>query len=1325
MMRNHAAAISGSAILLLLSVTVLADTFISDISGNWGASGTWNPDSGYPGGGDTAYANHHIIVEQDHACGFLFLHNQLGLAPGYALTIAGGAYGKEGQGSLTGGGTLINNGRFDSWESPPPLGPGLLIGPATLQNNGTFRQSVGPVVLAGSGVFHNQTNALYDLRVGGAAITGGGAFRNAGTFSMNAGAVTARVEVAFQNMGGTLNVPTGTLVLASGATSSNGMFLIGSGAVLDLNDGGAQAPKYMGTYTGSGAGVVQWNAGNWPQNTDATFDLAGGLYWRGGELWAAFLRNQGLLVLDGAGTKTIRYYGQLHNYGTLRQDGGRLAITGNPNNAFVYNYPGALFDIRCDGTNVTTDYGLLQNNAGTVRKSAGTGTSVIAAAFDSWGGTLEVTSGRLDLRGGGTRSNVVMNVASGAILDLTGGGSGKYLGLVTGTVDGVVQWESGQIGQNSDVTFALTNGFYWKGGELWAGFLHNEGLLTLSGSATKTLRYYAQLENRGTIRHEEGPLAIVGNPNMAYLFNRTNGVFDIRFTGTNVSSDWGIFKNEGTLVKSAGAGESYIKAEFENWGGTIMVQTGTLVLASVGVRSNGVLQVNAGATLDLTGGASTLYKGAYTGTGSGVVQWVSGAIGNGSDASFDLPGGLWWGGGALQAAFLHNRGLMVVHSNTTKTIRYYGQLHNYGILRHEGGTVDVNGNPNTAYVVNEAGGLYDIRTDGTIMTEDYGTAQNFGTLRKSAGAGTSTLAIGFSNRGIVAAAIGTLWFNAYTHYEGDILLEGGDMRFPSFTLQAGRLMGTNVVTVAGTLTSQGEVSPGASAGRLAIAGAYSQGAAGTLAIELGGRAAGSGHDQLVVSGNAALNGWLTVSLINGFAPALGDRFPILTAGSSSGAFSSNSLPALAAGLAWKVQYGATGVDLVVGLASNAMGETVVSGDTLAGTIATAGGYVASSFYGEAGNRLLAWTAATAGTLDPLLALYAPGGGASVTGAVAGERLDGPLPVSGLYTLAVTDDGHDETGTVNLTWLKIPGAVSSPLDTDGGALAPGGAREGSITAATDMDAFHFYGVPGDQVTITLQGNGTLTPGSRLYPADGSQMEAGTGGGILTHTLTHTGLYEVVVSDVNMAHSGAYQIQLAKTPSTLRPGFYGPTPADQAGTNATAVALRWTAVAGATNYDVVVGDGAAGAPLVLATGLTTPSAVVSNRVPGDVTYWQVVARGPGSVLAGPYWWFETVSAGLWADAVPLANGWMWSAWFGYFNRNLEPWVYHMQHGWLYEFGTDPASVVFWDSGMAAFWWTGNGTYPYLYRFSDNAWLWYLKDSANPRWFRNLKTGQWEQR
>ena len=39
-----------------------------------------------------------------------------------------------------------------------------------------------------------------------------------------------------------------------------------------------------------------------------------------------------------------------------------------------------------------------------------------------------------------------------------------------------------------------------------------------------------------------------------------------------------------------------------------------------------------------------------------------------------------------------------------------------------------------------------------------------------------------------------------------------------------------------------------------------------------------------------------------------------------------------------------------------------------------------------------------------------------------------------------------------------------------------------------------------------------------------------------------------------------------------------------------------------------------------------------------------------------------------------------------------------------------------------WTSRTQFPYFFRKSDGAWLWY-NGATNPRWFMNFATGQWE--
>ena len=91
--------------------------------------------------------------------------------------------------------------------------------------------------------------------------------------------------------------------------------------------------------------------------------------------------------------------------------------------------------------------------------------------------------------------------------------------------------------------------------------------------------------------------------------------------------------------------------------------------------------------------------------------------------------------------------------------------------------------------------------------------------------------------------------------------------------------------------------------------------------------------------------------------------------------------------------------------------------------------------------------------------------------------------------------------------------------------------------------------------------------------------------------------------------------------------------------------------------------------------------------------------------------------------LGNGWRWLDWFGYFNVNSFPWIYHSTLGWLYPYGTSTDSLWFWDPAMNTFWWTSAAVYPFVYRVSEEAWLYYQVGSSNPRWFYNYKTCKWE--
>ncbi|MEX2308381.1 MAG: hypothetical protein WD738_12340 [Pirellulales bacterium] len=112
------------------------------------------------------------------------------------------------------------------------------------------------------------------------------------------------------------------------------------------------------------------------------------------------------------------------------------------------------------------------------------------------------------------------------------------------------------------------------------------------------------------------------------------------------------------------------------------------------------------------------------------------------------------------------------------------------------------------------------------------------------------------------------------------------------------------------VNSAGTVTPGIGHGILTVTGNYSQNASSTLAIELAESAQGSQHDQLNVAGVATLAGELSVNLLDGFTPAIGQSFTILTADDIDGTFSTEVLPSLP-NLALDVIYNVQSVVLTI------------------------------------------------------------------------------------------------------------------------------------------------------------------------------------------------------------------------------------------------------------------------------------------------------------------------------------------------------------------------------------------------------------------------------
>src|SRR5207248_7368983 len=140
----------------------------------------------------------------------------------------------------------------------------------------------------------------------------------------------------------------------------------------------------------------------------------------------------------------------------------------------------------------------------------------------------------------------------------------------------------------------------------------------------------------------------------------------------------------------------------------------------------------------------------------------------------------------------------------------------------------------------EPGSSFDILGDGKPTTlahdeGDLGTWNVAGTLRKLTGTGTTTFVATFNNTGTVEAQSGELRFQSgYSQTAGNTILSGGAITFDSpFARQGGVLSGTGVIT--GDIhNTGGNIQPGLGAGRITVAGNYTQRTGGSYTVEIGG-----------------------------------------------------------------------------------------------------------------------------------------------------------------------------------------------------------------------------------------------------------------------------------------------------------------------------------------------------------------------------------------------------------------------------------------------------------------------------------------------------------
>ena len=174
-----------------------------------------------------------------------------------------------------------------------------------------------------------------------------------------------------------------------------------------------------------------------------------------------------------------------------------------------------------------------------------------------------------------------------------------------------------------------------------------------------------------------------------------------------------------------------------------------------------------------------------------------------------------------------------------------------------------------------------------------------------------------TNTGTVEVQSGVLSFTgsyggSYIQTAGQTVLNGGNLSMTgsaAIQIIAGLLTGSGAVT-ANALYNGGTTAPGLSAGVIDVVGNYAQTATGTLEIEIDGLNQGSEYDLLTITGAATLAGHLEVIFPDGgLAPAPGDSYQILIAGSVGGQFDTVNVVNLSPYLSMVVVYNPNDVTL--------------------------------------------------------------------------------------------------------------------------------------------------------------------------------------------------------------------------------------------------------------------------------------------------------------------------------------------------------------------------------------------------------------------------------
>jgi PEP-CTERM motif len=333
------------------------------------------------------------------------------------------------------------------------------------------------------------------------------------------------------------------------------------------------------------------------------------------------------------------------------------------------------------------------------------------------------------------------------------------------------------------------------------------------------------------------------------------------------------------------------------------------------VSITGALTINQSGSIIL--GDATTVTGALISAGADSSNAGSISIGNASEIEV---GGTFANSGyielvgsssTVEASNFVNYGQFIVNNDpqgAQSVLAVNGSLTNTGIIEGENGAMIIDAenlsNSGEIYTSGTGGsqisvgrftnnatgyfalaGIGDIATIANMVNLGQIAVGNGATLTVPIGASASGSALaGFLNAGVVNIQQGgeISSYGGYTQNTGQTTVDGTLAGI--IKLNGGTVYG-NGGTMSGSVTSNASINFGdapLTVGQLAFAGNYTQGANGSLTFDI---ASQSQYDRMSVTGQAHLNGMMTVDLLQGYIPQVGNMFEIMTFGGESGTFS--------------------------------------------------------------------------------------------------------------------------------------------------------------------------------------------------------------------------------------------------------------------------------------------------------------------------------------------------------------------------------------------------------------------------------------------------------